>query len=95
MPVRELESLTECPDSMVYIWKHFIMLNNKRTSNGYGPNPLQYSELLAYFQLFQDWPDDWEIEMIMKLDSVFLDTQAAKAEKDQKQNEMKNKKPKK
>jgi len=48
----------------------FIDLDSTRTSNGFGINPIQYSEMLAYFELFNIEPEDYEITAIRLLDSI-------------------------
>lgn len=48
----------------------FIDLDSTRTSNGFGINPIQYSEMLAYFKLFHIEPEDYEITAIRLLDNV-------------------------
>lgn len=48
----------------------FIDLDSTRTSNGFGINPIQYSEMLAYFELFNIEPEDYEITAIRLLDNT-------------------------
>lgn len=48
----------------------FIDLDSTRTSNGFGINPIQYSEMLAYFELLNIEPEDYEITAIRLLDSI-------------------------
>jgi len=76
---------------MIYVWKSFISLHNKRTSNGFGMNPLSYSDMYAYFQLMQMQPEEWEIDTILKLDSVALEHFAKETEKEQKKSKSKGK----
>lgn len=57
---------------MKYIWKYFSDLNRKRTGTGYGPLPLQYSEILAYFNLYKIIYEPIEIEIISILDDVAM-----------------------
>lgn len=71
---------------MQFVYKWFVDLNNKRTSNGFGINPIQYSEILAYFTLIEVQPEDWEVEMISKLDSIALEIYAKEAERQNKKN---------
>lgn len=68
---------------MIPLWKYFIHLHNRRTSNGYGVNPIQYSEILAYFSLIDLTPHEWEIETICSLDNVALAAYAKEMEKQQ------------
>lgn len=69
---------------MCYVWKYFINLQNKRTSNGFGMNPLSYSDIHAYFCLIQVQPEEWELETILKLDSIAMDQFAKDIEKQNK-----------
>lgn len=71
---------------MQFVYRWFVDLHNKRTSNGFGINPIQYSEILAYFTLIEVKPEEWEIEMISKLDGVALEMYAKEAEKQNKKN---------
>lgn len=61
-----------------------MQLNAKRTSNGFGMNPLTWSDVQAYFSLFRIVPEDAEIQLIMLLDNVFLEHYAEQAEKQKK-----------
>jgi len=79
----ELDSLVELPASMYEVWKFFIELNNARSSNGFGVNPLSYVEIDAYFRLQQIVPETWEISAIKKLDNVALEAYAEQAKKEQ------------
>lgn len=67
---------------MEYIWYWFISLHNCRTSSGFGVNPIQYSEMLAYFQLICIVPLDWEINAICRLDKVALEHVEKESEKE-------------
>ena len=78
---KELDNLPELPDIFSEVWYWFLKLNNKRTSNGFGVNPIQYSEIKAYFDLIQYHPQEWEIEMIEKFDSIALKEYELQAEK--------------
>ncbi len=69
---------------MYYQWSYFIALHNKRGSNGFGVNPISYQEMLAYFTLIDYMPEQWEIDLISKLDSVFLEVHHKQQEKEQK-----------
>jgi len=81
---KELADMLEFPQDMSQVWKFFIDLHNARSSNGFGVNPISYSEMCSYFQLFEIQPHDWEIETIRKLDKVALDAFAEQAKKEQK-----------
>lgn len=68
---------------MKYIWKYFISLNSKRTGTGYGPLPLQYSDILAYFELNKIDYDPVEIEILDILDNVAMEHYNNEIQKEQ------------
>lgn len=68
-----MENLVELPDCMKYIWKYFTDLNKKRTGTGYGPLSIQYSEILAYFTLFNIEYDPIEVQLIMLVDDIAVE----------------------
>lgn len=55
------------------VWGYFMSLHSTRTSNGFGANPITYTEMRNYFDLIQVEPDEWEINLIRKFDSVALE----------------------
>lgn len=74
----------EFPASMMYQWSYFIALHNKRSSNGFGINPISYTEMQAYFNLIGYRPEEWEIDLISKLDSTVLQVHSEQQEKESK-----------
>lgn len=63
----------ECPESLVYLWNIFNNLDHTRTIGGMaGYNPLQFSEIKAYFELIQVMPFEWELTTLLKLDRIAL-----------------------
>lgn len=83
--------LVEIPLSMQSIWRHFINLHNTRTAGMSGVNPIQYSEISAYFSLNQEVPEVWEVNTLRRLDSVVLEHFADLADKEQKKAKNKTK----
>jgi hypothetical protein len=83
---KELEDMIEFPQTVAHVWKFFIDLHNTRSSNGFGVNPISYSDIYSYFKLLEIQPYDWEIETITKLDKVALEAFAEQAKKEQKKN---------
>ena len=79
----ELDSIVELPDSMLQVWHWFIELNNARSSNGFGVNPLSYVEIDAYFRLNQITPETWEVSVIKKLDNIALEAYAEQVKQEQ------------
>lgn len=47
---RLLKDRPEIPTSSMWVWEGFIMLNSFRQSGFSGPNPLVFSEIVAYTQ---------------------------------------------
>lgn len=88
---KELAELVQLPDSVRYVWKCFIEMHNRRTSNGFSANPICYTEIDSYFNLHQHRPDLWEIQAINKLDDIALDSYAAEAKKEENKNKSKSK----
>lgn len=81
---KELDELVELPDVFKYLWQDFLMLNSARTSNGFGVNPLQYSEMLAYFTLQGIQVQPWEVEVLRVLDNAVLQVYADKQKQESK-----------
>lgn len=74
---------------MQYVWKYFRDLNARRTGNGFGPMPLQYSEMLAYFQLYNISYEPIEIQLIELLDDVAMQYYTKEIQKEQAKNKPK------
>lgn len=64
--------MIELPESCYYIWKWFIDLDSSRSSNGFGIDPINYADVLAYFNLYDIEPMDYELQAIKKLDSIAI-----------------------
>lgn len=47
-------------------------------------NPISWSDMRAYFNLIQYQPYEWEIELINRLDNVFLNHVQDEREKEEK-----------
>jgi len=62
----------------------FTELNQSRTSNGFGANPISYSEMHAWSELTEQRPTASEVAAIKKLDGLYLSRQAEKAAKSKK-----------
>lgn len=60
------------PPGAVHLWNAFIQLSNARGGNGYGPNPIPYTEIDAFCRLTETALDPWEIEAIRALDDAYL-----------------------
>jgi hypothetical protein len=60
------------PPEAVHVWNAFVQLSSARTSNGFGPDPVTFTEVAAYVDLTGDVLDPWEIEAIREMDHAFL-----------------------
>lgn len=76
---------------MYNIWSIFIDLHNTRTAGMSGANPIAYTEILAYYSLLKDNPEDWEIKAIKMLDRVVLDMYAEQQKQEQEKAKTKRK----
>ena len=68
--------LPDLPDPVAHVWEWFADLHRARGSNGFGPNPLTYSEMAAWARLTGADPGPWEVALLKHLDGVYLDIQA-------------------
>lgn len=68
----EYQDQKELPIYLSDIWGYFLQLDNKRTSNGFGVNPITYSDLNAFCMLKRIELEDYETDLIMRLDNMRL-----------------------
>jgi hypothetical protein len=54
------------------VWKWFTDLHSARSSNGFSINPISFTEIKSYFQLIDIEPEEWEVQLLRKLDTEFL-----------------------
>lgn len=71
------------PEGAEGLWRLFSRLNVTRTSNGFGPNPISYSEIEAMSRTTGIPVSSWEVDVIRQMDMAFLvamvETKKAKA----------------
>jgi hypothetical protein len=79
----------ELPKACIELWSWFLQLNESRTSNGFGFNPLSYSDIAAFFHLRQVVPEQEEIDLIRRLDRTVLAVYSAKQKADSKKSSKK------
>lgn len=61
-------------DADTPIWRVFLDLNETRPYGPYGPQPITFTEILAYCSLMK-WPlESRHIAIIRKLDRIFLES---------------------
>lgn len=61
----------EMPPGGALVWNAFVRLSSARTSAGFGPNPITYTEIDAYCRRVENLKG-WEIEIVRDLDDAFL-----------------------
>lgn len=81
---KELDNIPELPSSCEEVWSWFLNLHESRSSNGFGVNPIPYSDIDAFFRLKQIQPELWEIDLLKRLDRETLAVYAEKAKQDAK-----------
>lgn len=84
MKPKELDDIKELPESCNQVWRWFIDLNNARSSNGYGVNPIAYSDLKAYLDLIGIEIEDWELSLIKRIDNEAMLSYAKESESERK-----------
>ena len=57
---------------MAHVWEWFAALDRRRTNGGLGANPLQPSEVQAWFRQMGLAPTPWELDLIYRLDEAIL-----------------------
>lgn len=68
----------EPPVDGTHVWAWFLELSAGRGSNGFGPNPISWLDLLAWTVLTGTITRPAEINAIMALDQVWMKVQAAR-----------------
>jgi hypothetical protein len=62
------------PPAGVHVWNIFTKLHASRSSGGFGPSPISYTEMTAFVTLTGWRLDPWEVEAIRGLDDAYLAT---------------------
>jgi hypothetical protein len=89
---KELESESQMDEMFYDAWHFFLKLHSRRGSNGFGPSPLSYPEMKAFFELQQIFPTPYEIQMIELFDNVAMEMFSKKQAEQQREQERKRKK---
>lgn len=63
------------PAEVEHIWRWYCDLGGARTSNGFGLNPLSFTEIQAYADLTGVRMTPWEVSIIKRLDMVTITKQ--------------------
>ena len=67
------------PADAAHLWGWFCELAGARGSNGYGPNPIGYQDILAWATLTGTAPYPAEVSVILELDRLYLSETATTA----------------
>lgn len=62
----------EFPDEIEYVWDWFVELHEARTGNGFGPNPLSFTELAHWQALCDTRIQPWEVRAIRAIDNAYI-----------------------
>jgi hypothetical protein len=68
------------PADAEHVWQWFLELHAGRGSNGFGPNPLSWSDLAAWASLTMRTVRPSEVDAIMMLDRLWMAQKASEAE---------------
>lgn len=60
------------PDRYAHLWEMFLHLHSGRSYSMGGPNPLSWSDIKAYDDLFGLSLKEWEVRAIKALDVLWL-----------------------
>lgn len=78
---KELEELVQLPESCYQVWHWFLELHSSRSGNGFGANPISYTDIYSYFSLLDITPEQWELSLLRRLDNTALEHLAKEQEK--------------
>lgn len=62
------------PPAGIPVWNAFARLSYSRSSNGFGANPIPYTEIEAFCRLTGTDLSPWEVETITALDALFRES---------------------
>lgn len=60
------------PIEAAHLWAWFNELSMRRTWSDRGPNPITWSDVLAWQQLTGKKPAPWEVQAMLSLDAIFF-----------------------
>lgn len=63
------------PLALDHVWRWYCELGGARTSNGFGLNPISFTEIRAWADLTGADPTPWEVGLLKRLDAVTLANQ--------------------
>lgn len=62
----------EFPLEIQYLWSLFLELSGTRSQGHSGPLPISYQEILAWRELTGNEISPWEIEVIKRIDKIYV-----------------------
>lgn len=62
-----MEEPAPLPWALRHIWEWFHELAGRAGSNGFGPNPLSYTEIAAWARLTGRHPQPHEVQLLLRL----------------------------
>jgi hypothetical protein len=66
------EDVPAIPWPVQHVWNDFMTVTMRRTSNGFGANPLGYAELEAFARLMGRTFTPWEVRLMFRLDDLLV-----------------------
>ena len=70
----------ECPYELSYLWADWCSMNSRRTSSGFGPNPLSEEDMAAWARRWGIVLESFESDAIDALEALYMRS-VAKAKK--------------
>jgi hypothetical protein len=64
------------PELAEHVWSWFWELSDARGSNGFGLNPIAFSDIAAWSAMTGAEPSEWEVRAIREMDRAFLTAHA-------------------
>lgn len=70
--VNQQREADEFPERLIWLWETFIDLSGSRQLGASGPNPIAFSEMVAWGLLFAHEFTIWEVDALRSLDTAWL-----------------------
>jgi hypothetical protein len=74
----ELSDAPPLPENAAHLWAYFWELSRARSHNGFGYLALQFTDIEAWSRMTRQKLDPWELNAILRLDSLYLESLAKK-----------------
>jgi hypothetical protein len=68
----ELLEPVDCPDEMLYLWDRFLEVSKRRTSNGFGLNPVPYADIAAWATMNRVRITPFELEVLDRIEALYV-----------------------